>query len=86
MMNRGRPLIEVLFPEDTIRKDTFAARLTRLREAADLSQRQLAKASRVSQQAISLLERGQRDPTLGTLRALATVMGVDVTELVRDLR
>ncbi len=68
------------------RKDTFAARLTRLREAADLSQRQLAKAADISPQAVSLLERGERDPTLGTIQALAAVLGVDPVELVRGLR
>jgi transcriptional regulator with XRE-family HTH domain len=67
------------------KKETFAARLARIREAAGLSQRQLASRAGLSQQAVSLLERGLRDPTLGTLRALAAVLAVDVTGLVRDL-
>lgn len=67
------------------KKETFAARLARVREAGGLSQRQLATRAGLSQQAVSLLERGLRDPTLGTLRALAGVLAVDVTGLVRDL-
>jgi transcriptional regulator with XRE-family HTH domain len=57
---------------------TFGERLTELREAADLTQYALAKKSGLSKQAISLLERGESEPTWITVRKLARALGVSV--------
>lgn len=55
----------------------------RLRKAAGLTQEQLAERSGFSQQYLSDLERGRRNPTVVTLRELATALGVSHVELVR---
>lgn len=55
--------------------------LKELREAAGLTQRQLAELVGVTDQTISNLERGATKPTLDTARALARVLGVAVEAL-----
>lgn len=55
----------------------------RLRKAAGLTQEQLAERSGFSQQYISRLEQGRRNPTVVTLYELATALGVSHVELVR---
>lgn len=55
----------------------------RLRAAAGLTQEQLAERSGFSQQYISKLEQGRRNPTVVTLYELATALGVSHVELVR---
>jgi len=55
----------------------------RLRKAAGLTQEQLAERSGFSQQYISRLEQGWRNPTVVTLYELAEALGVSHVELVR---
>lgn len=55
----------------------------RLRDAAGLTQEQLAERSGFSQQYISDLERGRCNPTIVTLYELATALGVSQVDLVR---
>jgi len=55
----------------------------RLRKAAGLTQEQLAERSGFSQQYISRLEQGRRNPTVVTLYELAEALGVSHVELVR---
>ncbi|HEU0100651.1 MAG TPA: helix-turn-helix transcriptional regulator [Allosphingosinicella sp.] len=55
----------------------------RLRQAAGLTQEQLAERSGFSQQYISGLEAGQRNPTIVTLYELATGLGATPADLVR---
>ena len=52
---------------------TFGQKLKQLR--AELSQEQLGAAAGVSRQAIDLLEKGQRQPSLATAERLATALG-----------
>jgi transcriptional regulator with XRE-family HTH domain len=56
----------------------------RLRKEAGLTQEQLAERSGLSQQYISGLERGRRNPTVVTLYELAGALGVSHVELVRE--
>jgi transcriptional regulator with XRE-family HTH domain len=49
-----------------------------------LTQEALAEKSAFSQQFISDLERGKCNPTVVTLYELATALGVDLVELVRE--
>ncbi len=56
----------------------------RLRNAAGLTQEQLAERSGLSQQYISSLERGKRNPTIVTLYELAQALGVSHVELVKE--
>ena len=57
--------------------------LARLRVARGWSQEQLAEASGFSQQYLSGLERGHRNPTVVTLYEIAQALGVSHVELVR---
>ena len=56
----------------------------RLRKEAGLTQEQLAERSGLSQQYLSGLESGRRNPTVVTLYELATALGVSHVELVRE--
>jgi len=55
----------------------------RLRRAKGLTQEEVEARSGVSQQYLSGLERGQRNPTVIMLYELALVLGVSVAELVQ---
>ncbi|WP_201401567.1 helix-turn-helix domain-containing protein [Kaistia sp. 32K] len=55
----------------------------RLRREKGLTQEQVEQRSGFSQQYLSGLERGQRNPTVITLYELAQALGVDHVELVR---
>jgi transcriptional regulator with XRE-family HTH domain len=57
-------------------KDHFAARLRELREAAGLTQQQLARSAGLDSRNLSRLENGERVPTWPTVRALAAALGV----------
>ncbi len=56
------------------------------RQRKGLTQEQFAEVSGFSQQYISSLERGRRNPTVVTLYELATALGVSHMELVRPRR
>jgi excisionase family DNA binding protein len=58
------------------------ARLRALREAAGLSQLQLAARSRLTHEAISRVELGQRAPQAATIRALAQALEVEPAQFV----
>jgi len=55
----------------------------RARERAKMTQEQFADKSGFSQQYISGLERGRRNPTIVTLYELAQALGVSHVDLVR---
>ena len=58
----------------------------RLRQRKGLTQEQFAEVSGFSQQYISSLERGHRNPTVVTLYELASSLGVSHMDLVRPTR
>lgn len=60
--------------------DNFA----RLRAESGLTQEQVAERANLSQQYVSGLERGLRNPTVETLRAVAEALGVSHTALVAE--
>ena len=74
--------------EDVWLRAAFGDLLKKLREERGLSQAQLALESDVDQTFVSLLERGRRQPTLGTLFALCDALRVEpdivVTRLVTE--
>ncbi|MER8549407.1 helix-turn-helix domain-containing protein [Mesorhizobium sp. M1169] len=55
----------------------------RIRLRRRLTQEQLAEISGFSQQSISGLEKGRRNPTIITIYELALALGVSHTDLVR---
>ncbi|RVA05348.1 helix-turn-helix transcriptional regulator [Mesorhizobium sp. M7A.F.Ca.US.001.02.1.1] len=55
----------------------------RLRLAAQLTQEQVAERADISQQYISGLERGQRNPSVETVLKIAQALGVSHVDLVR---
>jgi transcriptional regulator with XRE-family HTH domain len=55
----------------------------RLRRESGLTQEQVAERSGLSQQYLSSLERGNRNPTVITLFQIADAMGVSHVELVQ---
>lgn len=57
------------------KRDRFAVNLRRAREAAGISQEELAERCEVHRTEISLLERGGREPRLGTMVKLAVSLG-----------
>jgi transcriptional regulator with XRE-family HTH domain len=70
-------------------QETFGRRLRRLRQAADLTQQQLATAAGLATSVVVVLESGKPqasgkplDPRLSTLTALAKALGCDVRELI----
>jgi transcriptional regulator with XRE-family HTH domain len=64
-------------------RELVGGNVKRVREAKGLTQEQLADLSGFSQQYISGLERGRRNPTIVTLYEIALVLGVSHMELVR---
>ena len=60
--------------------------IKRIREKKGLTQERLAEISGFSQQYISSLEQGRRNPTIITLYELAASLGVSHLELVRSVR
>jgi transcriptional regulator with XRE-family HTH domain len=58
---------------------TFAMRLKELRKTAALTQTELGAKAGISQAAIALLERGEREPSLATAQKLAAALGVSCT-------
>jgi transcriptional regulator with XRE-family HTH domain len=63
----------------------FGRVVRRRREAAGLSQEALAEAAGLHRTYVSLLERGQRQPQLGTIHALARGLGTTMASLVGEL-
>ena len=61
---------------------TFGQRLRLKREALKLTQEQLAKASGVTSQYISIMEQDKRSPSLSSLAKLADELGVSIDYLV----
>jgi len=54
----------------------FAARLKEAHERSGLSFRALAQAADLTSWGLQLLEKGEREPKIGTVERLATALGV----------
>ncbi len=57
--------------------------LRRERERQEISMTRLAKDAGLSQQMVSYVERGLRNPTLDTLLRISTVLKVDLWKIIR---
>lgn len=58
----------------------------RIRREHSLSQEELSFRSGLTRAYLSGLEAGRRNPTIVSLKRLADALGVDVDDLVRDLK
>lgn len=67
------------------RRDRFAVNLRRAREAAGISQEELAERCELHRTEVSLLERGGREPRLGTMVKLATALGATPEDLCKGI-
>lgn len=56
-------------------RDRFSVNLRQARRAAAISQEELAERCEIHRTEVSLLERGGREPRLGTMVKLATALG-----------
>ena len=65
--------------------EIFARNLRRARDEAGLSQEALADKADMHRNEISLLERGQREPKIGTVARLAKALGVTSCDLLKGL-
>ena len=63
---------------------TFAKNLCYYRKLRNLSQKELAEKSHLSATAISQYENGSKNPTLESLNALASALGVKMRHLCED--
>ncbi len=60
----------------------FSDRLRSLRESYDLSQMDLAKRLGISKSSVNMYERGEREPSIETLEAIADTFNVDMDYLL----
>lgn len=67
------------------KRDRFAANLRRARQAASISQEELAARTELHRTEISLLERGGREPRLGTMVKLAVALGTTPESLCEGI-
>jgi putative transcriptional regulator len=61
----------------------FAKRLKELREAAGLTQKELAEKATVGQRTVSHLEQGAQTPSWATVMKLAEALGIDSTAFLQ---
>ncbi len=61
-----------------------AARVKALREKQGLSQQRLAALARTSRSQVTLIEQGERAPTITTLEAFARALSVPLVDLVAE--
>ena len=67
-------------------EEQFARNLRQRRQAAGLSQEQLADKTGLHPTEISRLERAAREPRLGTMLRLARGLDISIEKLVADIR
>jgi transcriptional regulator with XRE-family HTH domain len=67
-------------------RDRFAVNLKRARHARGVSQEELASRCELHRTEISLLERGGREPRLGTMLKLAAALDVSLRDLSAGIR
>jgi transcriptional regulator with XRE-family HTH domain len=67
-------------------RDRFAVNLRRARQRKQISQEELGFRCELHRTEISLLERGGREPRLGTIVKLASALGSTADELCAGIR
>jgi len=64
--------------------EAFAVVLRKHRKVQNVSQELLAERADISSKMVSLIERGQRNPTLDLAHALAKGLGLQLSQLVKE--
>ena len=64
----------------------FGKAIRDLRLKRGMSQQQLADACGLDISYVGQIERGQRNPTLGVMQGLASVLGVKMSELLKNAK
>ncbi len=67
-------------------REIFAANLRKTRQAAGLSQEDLALRAGIHRTYVSSLERCQYSASLDTIETIANILQIEVAELLRDPR
>lgn len=62
--------------------DVLAKQIKRYRQAQDMTQFEMSSEIGISEEELSLLERGKTDPKLSTIQKIASCMGITVAELL----
>ena len=62
--------------------DALARQLKQYRAIQDKTQFEMSSETGISEEELSLLERGQTDPKLSTMQKIASYMGITVSELL----
>ena len=62
--------------------DALARQLKQYRTIQDKTQFEMSSEIGISEEELSLLERGQTDPKLSTMQKIASYMGITVSELL----
>lgn len=62
----------------------FSARIRQLREAAGLSQNELARRAGIAQSSLSYLESGAKSPNVETLLRICQALGITLSEFLGD--
>lgn len=70
-------------PDSTSSQEIIARRVRELRTSQRMTQLQLAERAGVARSQVASIERAQKAPTIRTLEAFASALGVTVDELVR---
>lgn len=65
-----------------IYRNAFGKKLKNIRRAKGLTQKRLAERLGISQSGVVMYERGEREPSLGTLHNIARILEVPATELL----
>jgi len=63
----------------------FGKKLRKLRDMADLSQEELAELSGLHRNYIGGMERGERNPTITSLRKVSKALGISLPKLFKGL-
>ena len=73
----------MMFNEEAVSVDV-GTRLRELRQERGLSMRALARASGLSANALSMIERGRTSPSVSTLYKMSQAMGIPITAFFRE--
>lgn len=65
--------------------DSLAKQIAALRKAKGMTQERLADAASIDRVALANIETGKRRPTVTTVYRLSAAMGVNVSELFKNL-